>query len=250
MPGSAVTGVSTASPGFFGKLPGQGDFVTRRLPMEFLRVWDPWLQTSLAESREALGDGWLDAYLTSPIWQFVLTGGVAGQTPWAGLLMPSVDRVGRYFPLTVARALTEGVNPFLVLAAAGDWFSQARSVMLNALEGDLTLEELDAGLLAAEPVVAPIVGVPEVDAATPCETQGWRLPLENLAEVTAVVPGLLHHAFAEMFLGYSLWWSDGSERLAPSLLMCQGLPADGAFAALYTGDWSGGQWWDLGTSCS
>ena len=111
MSGPTLTDVSTADPGFFGKLPGQGDFVTRRLPSEFLRVWDPWLQTSLTESREALGDGWLDAYLTSPIWQFVLTGGIAGQTPWAGLLMPSVDRVGRYFPLTVARALPESTNP-------------------------------------------------------------------------------------------------------------------------------------------
>jgi type VI secretion system protein ImpM len=248
MSGPTLTDVSTADPGFFGKLPGQGDFVTRRLPSEFLRVWDPWLQTSLTESREALGDGWLDAYLTSPIWQFVLTGAIAGQTPWAGLLMPSVDRVGRYFPLTVARALPESTNPFHLLSSAADWFAQTQTVMLAALEGGLTLDEMDARLLGTGPLTAPIAAAPAVETTTACEVQGWRLSLRTPARVPELLPGLLHHALGEIFFAYSLWWSDGSDRLPPSLLVCQGLPADGAFTALYTGDWSGGQWCDLGST--
>lgn len=30
-------------PGFYGKMPATGDFVTRRLPGDFVRVWDRWL---------------------------------------------------------------------------------------------------------------------------------------------------------------------------------------------------------------
>ena len=248
MSGPTLTNISTADPGFFGKLPGQGDFVTRRLPTEFLRVWDPWLQASLTESREALGDGWLDAYLTSPIWQFVLTGGIAGQTPWAGLLMPSVDRVGRYFPLTVAGPLPESTNPFHILASAADWFAKTQTVMLAALEGDLTLDEMDTRLLGIGPVTAPTADRSAADSVTTCEVQGWRLSLQSPARAPEVLPGLAHRALGEIFFAYSLWWSEGSDLLPPSLLVCQGLPTDGAFTALYTGDWSGGQWCDLGST--
>jgi len=57
--------------GFFGKIPSLGDFVTRDLPREFLDAWDDWLQRSVAESKTALGDAWLNTYLNSPIWRFV-----------------------------------------------------------------------------------------------------------------------------------------------------------------------------------
>ena len=48
---------------------------------------------------------WLDGYLASPSWRFLLMPGVMDGQPWAGVLMPSVDRVGRYYPLTIARPL-------------------------------------------------------------------------------------------------------------------------------------------------
>jgi type VI secretion system protein ImpM len=44
-------------------------------------------------------------YLTFPVWRFLLPVGVLGSTAWTGVLMPSVDRVGRYFPLTLATPL-------------------------------------------------------------------------------------------------------------------------------------------------
>ncbi len=51
---------------------------------------------------------WLDLYLTSPAWRFVCAGGACGPRPAIGLMVPSVDRVGRYFPLTlVAHPLAE-----------------------------------------------------------------------------------------------------------------------------------------------
>ena len=45
---------------------------------------------------------------------------------------------------------------------------------------------------------------------------------------------------------YSLWWGAGSDRVAPSLLVCDGLPARENFAALLDGrfgewGWSGGE---------
>ncbi len=244
MPGPTLTNTLGGTPGFFGKLPAQGDFLSRRLPADFLRVWDPWLQTSLASSRERLGEAWLDAYLTSPIWRFILTPGIAGQSPWAGLLMPSVDRVGRYFPFTVACALPVGANPFRVLSAS-DWFDGVQTLMLAALEGSLTLDELDARLVDLDP---PAAASPSAGAstATVCEARGWRFDLSSPLQLPELLPGLLHHALTEILFAYGVWWSEGSERVSPSLLVGQGLPAEAAFTSLCTGEWEKGNWWDLG----
>ena len=56
--------------GLYGKLPSHGDFLRRRTSDAFVSVWDAWLQDCLASSRSALGDRWLDVYLTSPAWRF------------------------------------------------------------------------------------------------------------------------------------------------------------------------------------
>ena len=64
-------------------------------------AWDAWLRECLTASREALGERWLDVYLTSPAWRFACAPGLLGPLASAGVLVPSVDRVGRYFPLTV-----------------------------------------------------------------------------------------------------------------------------------------------------
>jgi len=81
--------------GWFGKIPSVGDFVTRRLPPGFVKPWDQWLQTGMSESRRRMGERWVDVYLTFPVWRFLLPVGVLGSTAWTGVLMPSVDRVGR-----------------------------------------------------------------------------------------------------------------------------------------------------------
>ena len=90
---------------FYGKLPARGDFLTRSLSREFINRWDDWLQSGMNASRQALGEAWLDTYLTSPLWRFVLPAGICGNTAFAGVLMPSMDKVGRYFPMTVVRQI-------------------------------------------------------------------------------------------------------------------------------------------------
>ena len=49
--------------GWYGKLPANGDFLTRRLPPSFIEPWDAWLNRILAGSRERMGAGWRDAFL-------------------------------------------------------------------------------------------------------------------------------------------------------------------------------------------
>ena len=69
------------SVGFFGKLPAVGDFVRRRVDDAVVDTWDAWLQGAMASSRDALGDRWLDLYLTAPMWRFFASPGVLDELP-------------------------------------------------------------------------------------------------------------------------------------------------------------------------
>lgn len=112
--------------GFYGKLPCRGDFVQRRVPREFVEPWDVWLQECLTLSRSQLQERWLEAYLVSPIWRFALAGGVCGAAAYAGVLLPSVDLVGRYFPLTLVARWEAGISPFMTACGQDSWLSSCR----------------------------------------------------------------------------------------------------------------------------
>ncbi|TXL77145.1 type VI secretion system-associated protein TagF [Vineibacter terrae] len=139
--------------GFFGKVPSRGDFVRRDLPNGFVDAWDLWLQQGIAASRDALGEAWLDSWLCAPIWRFAVPPAACGADGWVGILMPSVDRAGRYFPLTLATMTPAGAPAAAVLA--GDWIAALEAVALSALQQDSDFEQFAqaVGGLPAFPAV-------------------------------------------------------------------------------------------------
>jgi len=156
-----------APPGWFGKLPTLGDFASRRLPERFIRPWDHWLQGALATAHAALGAHWLDTYLVAPVLRFWIAPGVLGETAWAGLMMPSVDRVGRHFPLTIAR-------PVASLAAAltaRDWFSALDGAARRVLDPSFTVDDFE-GALRALPDDAPEPSAAVHALATRLDSEG------------------------------------------------------------------------------
>jgi type VI secretion system protein ImpM len=130
--------------GFYGKLPSEGDFLSRRLPWEFTSAWDDWLQQGLQASRASLGPRWLALYLSAPVWRFQLAAGICGPQAWRGLFFSSVDRVGRYFPLTLAVADAPGGAPAVatLTGAAESWLA-CEDRALAALDPKLALDEFD-----------------------------------------------------------------------------------------------------------
>lgn len=101
--------------GWFGKIPGLGDFVGRGLPASLVRNWDAWLSAELSEARALLAEGWAAAYAEAPALCFLLGAGLLDGHAWQGILLPSLDRVGREYPLTIAQCRgsqpTEGAPP-------------------------------------------------------------------------------------------------------------------------------------------
>lgn len=132
-------------PGWYGKLPGMGDFAQRRLPEQFRSVWDNWLQAGLFELQSRQPD-WVERYLESPVWFFVLGPQLAGPSAWLGVMMPSVDSAGRYFPLTLAIELAgrQGAADW-----AREWWELSAQVAIAALESDLDANRFELALQEA-----------------------------------------------------------------------------------------------------
>jgi len=186
----------TSVSGFYGKIPARGDFVRAGLPRSFTDPWDDWLQAALSGSRTALGSAWTEAWLEAPIWRFQLPSGICGPHAALGLFLPSIDRAGRYFPLSFA-CLAQGRPPGSAWPnAAFAWLDQAEAVGLAALEHDLDPDALETQLKACNPAQANIVPPPALSSAS-CTwwTQGApRVPATRFAS-----PGLpMGEEFARM----------------------------------------------------
>lgn len=209
--------------GFYGKLACRGDFVSRSLPPDFIKAWDQWLAAGLQASQQALAERWLEAYLVSPLWRFALAPGVCGAQAVTGVLMPSIDRVGRYFPLTVAQVLEPEQPLAAVVAGADEWFEGVEAALLATLEPSASLEAFAAAL---QPFRDPR---PRLQAAP-------RTTVGGLQRLDATTPQGRAMALAECACaGMSLWWGRGSERIPAGLMRCAGLPRCEAFTGLLLG---------------
>jgi type VI secretion system protein ImpM len=236
-----MNGATESAVGYHGKLIAKGDFVTRRLPRSFVGPWDSWLQDIIGGSRERMGDAWLDAYLTSPIWRFALSPGLCGAGAAAGVLMPSVDRVGRYFPLTIAAVLAESVDLPAVPVAAADWFDKAEELVRSALADAFDFEGFDAQVAG---LGLPAAGAPEATSVPPIAETGSAL---RIAIPSAQAVDQAYRRLAERFLSASypqcsLWWTSGSDGIAATFIACNGLPPAENFAAFLDGRWDAWGW--------
>lgn len=216
--------------GFFGKIPCVGDFVKRRLSPEFVAAWDAWLQAGLHASREQVGGGWPDLFLTSPVWRFAVAGGVAGPDTMCGVMVPSMDRVGRMFPLTVAAAAPEWQVLPLVEGAA-DWYGAAEAVSIGAVTGDVA----DLAAFDAAVETLPGCGAPFEWPAPATRTAGrWVAALADAAE-----PAAAWRPLALAALGGSMpravFWTSGSDLVAPGLVAMEALPEATSFRWLLDG---------------
>jgi type VI secretion system protein ImpM len=201
--------ISAELPGWYGKLPGMGDFAHRRLPESFRSVWDAWLQRGLARLRERHAD-WTDRYLEAPIWCFALGPRVVGERAWIGVLMPSVDGVGRYFPFTLAVELDASAGASLQgesLGVALRWWGLATLAALEGLEGDLDALRFDAvlqRLFVAAEASEGLKGTVEVVALPEAGGSVWLGDPSVVEGVRMLSAGLpLGAEFEALFFGFA-----------------------------------------------
>jgi type VI secretion system protein ImpM len=233
-----------ATPGWYGKLPSTGDFASRRLPHETIEPWDTWLAEEIATLKEQ-SESWLNAYLESPTWRFVVPARwvTPGQTGvLAGVLMPSVDSVGRYFPLSIMAPLRAMPHSFTALQALLGWLHALDDLAADALQEDWPIEVLE-GALARLPAPSfdehsETDGALQIAQLARSERQMVSLSVPETRDgmIGEVGQALLHWAFmpgnAEVApLGW--WWCEPQATVQQrQLLISRGLPRGLDFATL------------------
>jgi type VI secretion system protein ImpM len=227
------TGGNSAPVGFFGKLPGAGDFVQRRLPAEFVDRWDAHFQYAVAASREKLGEQWQETWHASPSWRFVLSPGVCGESAWAGVMAPAADRVGRCFPMVMAASLgADAAACSRTLRESQRWFDALEYIHAEARKNSLGADAFDTRL-------CNIPGPLQVTRGDPVATlQGtdwrtsplWRMPLRGHSHDETFLEALWSQA-TTTGARWCLWWSGGARAVPASAMLTEGLPAPASYVA-------------------
>ena len=221
--------------GLFGKLQSKRDFIAIATPRAFLSTWEPWVQGGISASRTALVDKWQQAFLTAPIWRFWLGPDLCG-TAATGAIMPSMDGVGRYFPLTVVALAGEGeAPPPPEIDPQDEWFATIEDFLFSTLDAGRTFEAVTAALAALPP---PPPGAREIPAG-----------VESLAPRAGVIArgeggysGLFSQARQADHTGacaaMTFWWTAGGEGYPPVALACPRMPDPWLFTGMLTGDFA------------
>jgi type VI secretion system protein ImpM len=219
-------------PGWFGKLAMLGDFAHRRLPVPVVQHCDEWLSQGVAASRRDLGERWLDAYLTAPVWCFAWAPRVIDEVWWLGVVMPSVDAVGRYFPLVICRRAIPASLHADALSQWGSWYTALGGCALATLQSAATIDEFESQLAAT---VAP---QGDLQRAPAVESVGG----ERFIEVRepgcwlAGAPAITLRAGIEALSGYTLWWpTQADDSGGARVRIVAGMPGPERFAAMLQG---------------
>lgn len=241
--------VNQVDVGFYGKLPTHGDFLRRRTSDAFVAGWDAWLQAGMAASQATLGERWLDVYLTSPAWRFVCAAGACGPAPVAGVLVPSIDRVGRYFPLTIVAQLSPDIPVVSVAMQAPSFFAAAEQLLVDTLAVEnVNFERFDARVADLRAELAHVGGAVAEVALPPAAAsllQGganWQLPIDSTGDLATVFAQLLSRQMEGAYQPLVLWWTEGSAMVDPNCLIGAGLPSPPTFGAFLDGTWAKHQW--------
>lgn len=141
MPGTSLSGATTSDVVWYGKLPSAADFVGRRMPHVIESEWDTWIRSGMDKLRHDGGHKWHERFVQCPVWFFICplqTGKLA-----AGAIAPSIDRVGRYYPITVMALGPQNGGAFARDPQVSLFFSSLLSLIQDARRIPLSPEQLD-----------------------------------------------------------------------------------------------------------
>ncbi|MBX2809963.1 MAG: type VI secretion system-associated protein TagF [Cellvibrionaceae bacterium] len=221
--------------GLFGKAPQKSDFICHNLPESFTEYWHAWLQSSLSISQEQLGGQWLGHYLISPIWHFAIMPSIAYKQAVVGVMIPSVDEVGRYFPITIAHM--GNYNVWSAYLQGEYWYKDIEKVALMTLADEVTYNTLIAELEALPiPELDPLPDYQTVSAPHAYKGNQHFEQTKGMTNSDLAV-SLLPKLYDQQLGRHSLWWTKGSETVPSCLAVSNNIPDPGQFAAMLDGQW-------------
>jgi type VI secretion system protein ImpM len=218
------------APAWYGKLPGQGDFVGRRLPHALRSAWDGWLGEGLAHLRHVDPQAWAERFVQSPVWCFVAGPALSG-TGMCGALAASMDRVGRCYPISVMALAPTSDHGLASGRAPAVFWGAVRDAIVEARRQSWTAEQFDARLAA---VSSPFATVAAVAAGA---DQAVDALLNDLAQSgvrsdAVIVPDVASAAWVQPERALSVWWH--GTPTGASVVEHVGAPDVALFARLFS----------------
>jgi type VI secretion system protein ImpM len=218
----------------YGKLPTKRDFIALNTPRSVLSTFEPWLQSAISASRTTLAGSWQNAFLNAPIWRFWLGADLCGASV-IGAFMPSLDGIGRYFPLTLfARADDNCAIPPPEFNPQDDWFHHAENLLLACLHHDTSFDNVLANL--------DTLPIPHQDLKTSSHAVEIRpgitfapAPTQDFADV---FQSIRTTDYDRIYASTSFWWTLGGEEFAPMAIAAHRMPDPFLFAAMLNGQFA------------
>jgi type VI secretion system protein ImpM len=165
-------------------------------------------------------------------------------------MAPSVDRVGRHFPLTIIAELPPEVDCVAASTQTSAFFESAERLVVETLAAEeVDFERFDGQVLALGGDLA-VLSVPRqvvlgdtaaaiVDGGS---QNGWQVPIDMSGNLTPVFGQLLSFRLLSVYEPLVMWWTEGSSAVEPSCLFVAGLPPPSTFGALLDGSWGQHGW--------
>ncbi|MBM3546281.1 MAG: type VI secretion system-associated protein TagF [Alphaproteobacteria bacterium] len=190
--------------GFFGKLPATGDFVVRGFERPVVSALTVWTDQLVSHLRRGAGEDWAAVFDRLQPIAWVAGEGVCGPGVFAGLMRPSMDRVGRRYPLIVGVALRPGRRVVPIAAAAQGWFDYVTGLIGDTWSPGLSVETLTAALVEAPPF--PDTGEDGGAIAEPIAAGGWHVRWAGRPRAQDLSAEMFDAAAAAALGRHSLFW--------------------------------------------
>ena len=226
---------STDHFGFYGKLPITGDFINRGLPNHFIHRWDNWLHDNLSAYQQHYQDKWLQHYLTSPIWRFFISPSIIDDNAYIGIMCPSVDSVGRYFPMTIASPCDAKQIHSLFSPSFQLVYGELEQLFFKYLNSSdsKNVESFHHELQEISSTFQHFLSSQKIDPL-PATLDSYRFLMSDQADIAGAVSSLWLMQIIEKHPSTTLWWSNGSNAIEPSLLINSGLPNKNQFIDMFS----------------
>jgi len=232
--------------GYYGKTVHRGDFVKYNLPKSFVTVWDDWLQNLLLFGEDKHGRDWGERYIEADTYRFVLSSGIAGESVWAGILLPGVDKVDRRFPFCLSATLPVGATPISAFSQLDGWYKMLETLSLEIVTADFEFDGLQRTLttIATDTPINSFVSSTNINPSGP---QGGNI-VDELVSVRATTADALHtlqgtarildSVLHSTLYQYSIWSTSNASIDDSTTYVCSGLPFGEQGIALFDRDWA------------
>ena len=221
--------------GYYGKLPITGDFINRDLSHHFVHRWDNWLHDNLSFYKQHYQDAWLQYYLNSPVWRFLLLPSTIDNNAYIGIMGPSVDSVGRYFPMTIAAPVkVRQISP-LFSPAFQTVYSELEGVFFQYLNStqNASVASFHQELQDISTTFQQLLNAIQADPL-PGSLDSHRFVISDQSDIAGAVSSLWLMQLVETHAGKTLWWSNGSNSIEPSILVNNSLPDKHQFIEMFS----------------